>query len=193
MDRGSARSHLVLVATAILSILVAQVALAGSSVTADDPQADTSASTKQQVKRLRKRVAALERKPSPPPAGPAGGDLAGTYPNPTIGPNAISGAEIADDTLTRGDIAAVSGTVAIALPSLATGSCNYAQGALPGVLPEDVVIANIPGNLAASVSGIAITPLRVGSPDQILLYVCNVANAGISGSPTINMRVIAIR
>ena len=39
------------------------------------------------------------------PVGGAGGDLTGSYPNPTIGPNAVSGAEVADNGLTGADVA----------------------------------------------------------------------------------------
>lgn len=35
---------------------------------------------------------------------PAAGDLAGTYPNPTIAANAVSGAKVADNSLTGADI-----------------------------------------------------------------------------------------
>jgi hypothetical protein len=79
------------------------------------PAASASgASLRQQVKSLKARVAALEgRQPSGAtsngtttarPSGPAGGDLTGAYPNPTIGPNTVTGAKIADNTVGSSDI-----------------------------------------------------------------------------------------
>jgi hypothetical protein len=38
------------------------------------------------------------------PSGPAGGDLTGAYPDPTVAPNAIDGGQIADDAVTGGDV-----------------------------------------------------------------------------------------
>ena len=102
---------------AVLTATTASLAAGGSSTstTTASPQASKSASVKKQIKGLSKRVAALEaRAPVPGPqgaqgaqgpaglsTGPAGGDLAGSYPNPSIAFGAVGTGKLADLAVTN--------------------------------------------------------------------------------------------
>jgi hypothetical protein len=103
------RSRFALAAAALLAVAVVPVAFAGSN----DQQATTSGKVGKKVKALTKRVAALEAALASlqgeqgggrPPTGPAGGDLTGQYPNPSIANGAVNSAKVADGSLTGDDV-----------------------------------------------------------------------------------------
>jgi hypothetical protein len=109
MDRPITRIRFLLGAAAIFALLTVPVALAASGGDTADPQA-TASGVKQKVKKLTKRVKALEQQlaaqgGSRPPSGPAGGDFTGTYPNPQLGANTVTSNEVVDESLTPDDLA----------------------------------------------------------------------------------------
>jgi hypothetical protein len=103
-------------AVAILGLLVVPVAMAEPAADpGSDPQATASASVKNQIKKLKRRVKRLERQlENLGASGPAGGDLRGSFPNPSIADgvvtnpklanNAVDAAKVAPDSLTGAQI-----------------------------------------------------------------------------------------
>jgi hypothetical protein len=101
--------------------------------------------------------------------GAAGGGLAGTYPNPTIAANAISGVNFA-----------ASGTFTLDPGSIAADTCEYELPSVPGATnqPNETTIVEPPNQIAAA--GVSATAMRSDSNNLIRLLFCNPTAAPIN-------------
>jgi hypothetical protein len=198
-DGTQARWVQLLVVAALTAALVTPIALAN----AEGPRAASAAkpaSVAKGLKALRKRAltlvkrvaalkaenAALEQRGSPtsaPPAGPAGGDLAGTYPNPRLAANAVGPREVADSSVSSAKIA--DGTITtIDLAPGAIGSAQVADGTIAAgqIAPEAFHSRNLKTFFAYPRAGENVgTPVIPGGSSVQVFITCPGESRIISG------------